>query len=353
MRRNALWIGAGFFFIYAGYNALQIQLPVQRPTAGPLTIALSYVAYACAALIVPTHSRRARRWLLGCAGLTFAAWTCAVYLPDWALALLSVCNGAGAGTLWSTEGAWLAALRCQDESTGFASGAVLLCFHAATLVGELAAQQWPMQWLALGSALFGSLLLFCTPGAWLGAKPDEITPQEHAHPLTHIFQLVRSPWLGLLPSIVAFGIASALVWVALPLHLGDALHWGFVLFAATSALAFLLLALMVDRWPALPYGQTGSIMHALLWTYVAVAKTEGFYLLACMAISAIANALLNHAIVYRQTQLGELAPCAFAAQVALYCASYATAATLVPYCESCALWSAVAFALVGGLCWPK
>src|SRR4030042_3559055 len=157
MTRKAIWLGAGFFFIYAGYNALQIQLPVQRPTAGPLTIALSYVAYACAALLMPTHSRPARRWLFGCAGLPFAALTCAVYLPDWALALLSICNGAGAGTLWSTEGAWLAALKDQGESTGFASGAVLLCFHAATLAGELAAQQWPLQWLATGPALRGSL----------------------------------------------------------------------------------------------------------------------------------------------------------------------------------------------------
>lgn len=320
-----LWLALGFFSLYSGYNALQTLLPLQRPVDGPFTIALSYFAYSIAALLTPARTLLLRRLALSAAAVTFAGWIVSTQYSDLFLASMSVLNGAGAGILWSTEGGWLASQNPQHS--GRISSTILAAFHLATIAGQLTAQfsSDNVTLIALISSCTAAILFLCTPNRWLGPAA-EITARP---PLS---LLVASEWRNLIPAIITFGLASSLIWVYMPQRLMEEdMSWGFIVFAATSAILFLPFGALADRYDVTVMFRTAAIVHTCLWFFLAITSAGSGEPLLYMAIAALANTLLNQAIVQRQTQLGELASIAFAYQVSLYCLSYALGSTLIAY----------------------
>lgn len=319
-----LWLALGFFCLYSGYNALQTLLPLQRPVDGPFTIALSYFAYSMAALLTPARTLLLRRLALTGAALTFAGWIVSTQYSDLLLASMSVLNGAGAGILWNTEGGWLASQNPQHS--GRISATILAAFHLATIAGQLVAQfsSDNVTLIALIASCTAAVLFLCTPNRWLGPAAELA-----ARPPLSI--LVASEWRNLIPAITTFGLASSLIWVYMPQRLVEDMSWGFIVFAGTSAILFLPFGAFADRCDVTVMFYAAAIVHTCLWFFLAITSADSGEPLLYMAIAALANTLLNQAIVRRQTQLGELASIAFAYQVSLYCLSYALGSTLIAY----------------------
>ena len=342
MYKSSLYIGCGFLLLYSGYNALQTLLPLERPTVGPLTIALSYVAYSLAALILPASTPLLRRCALTISAITFVFWIWATTQQDWVLAVASVLNGAGAGVLWTTEGAWLASITSEvPEQAGRVSSIVLVCFHAATIAGQLSAHYLQaFYWQALLTAGLATLLFLCAPNAWLGCG--------QSHGWYKFKALVSSPWLEQLAAIVLFGWTSALIWVGMPEYLADQLVWGYCAFAATSVVTFLIAGWVVDRWPRRYLVWLACGLHCMLWGFVATVEAESALAIGCMAVAGLANSLLNQTIVHWQMTMieAELRPSAFAAQVFVYCLAYASGAALVAWQIRLLLWQTACFALL-------
>jgi hypothetical protein len=316
-----LWLSISFLLLYSGYNALQTQLPLQRPTIGPLTIALSYLAYSVTALLVPAQTVLLRRIAFSLAAATFVFWIIGTIYDDWVLAVVSIINGGGAGLLWTTEGVWL-----SSQPTKFAgriSATVLALFHFATIVGQLAAEYTDMFIPALVTSSAAAALLLVMPSPWLG-PPSESQGRQFR-------PLMRSDWKYLIPSIMTFGFASSLVWVYMPTLLQDNLSWGFIIFSGCSVVLFPIAGFMADRTVLKGMFYAGATAHALLWGFDLIALVTEDQALGYMPMAAIGNTFLNQAIVRKQTELGELSNSAFAAQVSLYCMCYAAGSALIAY----------------------
>ena len=332
MYRAALWLGASFFCLFSGYNALQALLPALRPQAGPLTIALAYVAYAGAALAPPCARTDDRRLVLAWAAFSFVLWIAATRGGDAWLAAAAVLNGAGSGLLWTNEGAWLSDL-ARGEQSGSAhapryAAIVLIAFHSATLLGQ-ALLYWAPQsvfWLAISSASLGTLLLLGTPDRWLAANKDD------AEPIGSICELLRSAWPKLVPEILLFGCASALVWVGVPKALQEerAIGTAIAVFALASVVGFFAAAQAVRPKAIKIMALCACAAHGLLWGALLLVDLSAQPLIAygAMAVAGAANAALNQAIVVRQTQMLRRA---FSCQVALYCVAYAASAALLAW----------------------
>lgn len=326
--RQLVWFTCCVLLLFSGFNALQSLLPQQRPTAGPLTIAAGYLAYAGAALLPPT---RFRRWAFVGSALSFALWVLSTDYSDTLLALASIVCGAGSGIFWTNEGAWLSV--ADESETPIFSAAVLIAFHCATVLGQQLLFQWPhaIYWIALGTSLASAVLLLIAPSSFLG----ESTQQSSAS----IAELLASKWTLLIPEIALFGCGSALIWVGLPKLLSaEELYIAFDIFSASSVVGFAISAAVGKLLSLCQLSMIGASLHLMSWALISVMGSPIWLLYSVMLSVGIGNALLNQAIVLKQTALPSRS---FSCQVALYCLVYASCSALLAWWLQAGLIAAI------------
>lgn len=351
-----LYIGTAFMLMFLSFNTLQVLLPHDRPTAGPLLIGLSYIGYAVGSLFAPKRQDSwGRRFTFALASLAFPVWDATlIFKNDFAISNASLIVGIASGILWAVQGSWIGTLSKRDPAkTGLMNGVFMVIYSSSTLLGQLLSAtivdtttNWP-QIIGIGLALFATIMLLVTPNHWL-ADPIlyEINLEDFDRPLQEpraddpsntswrirLAKLWASQWRLLLPRIIVLGTVTSFIWIGIPLIIVDqqSLNWLFVVYSAASIVAYFTTGLLVDS--SLPPKIIWSVNLGslpLLYNIQLLPQPVSIWIAIVMVVSlAFVNSCCNNLITLEQARdlSQDLTTDAVAVQHFIYCIVYALCA---------------------------
>lgn len=353
-----VYIGVAFLLIFFSFNSLQVLLPHDRPSAGPLLIGLTYIGYAFGSLLAPRgQDSQSRRWTFFLASLAFPLWDIALLLgDDLAISSASLAVGIASGILWAVQGSWMGTLAKRDPSkSGMMNGLFMLLYSSSTLFGQLLSativdqssikMQFIYQFSGIGLAIFASLMLLATPSYWLAdaivyqidLEDFNIVTEENRVDFSWLCRMKRlwkSPWRNLLPRIVVLSTVTSFIWIAVPLLIAEiqSLNWIFVIYSSASLIAYFTTGYILDT----------SIPHKWLWSGILVIlpviynlewlspnrQWEFYTSVVGILFLAVLNSTCNNLITIAQTRdlPQEITTDAVAVQHFVYCLGYALCA---------------------------
>jgi MFS family permease len=138
--RTVIWLGAGFFFLFAAYNSAQNLVTSLLPDGlGFVSLCVIYSSVCTMKPFVPVLlTRLDLRWAMGGGALLYAAFLGSlIQINYWAVCVTAALLGMGAAVLWTAQGAFITSL-ARDQERGKYVGIFWGIFSASGIVGNLA-----------------------------------------------------------------------------------------------------------------------------------------------------------------------------------------------------------------------
>ncbi len=134
-----LWLGSCFFVLFSGYSVFKSLLPSVRNDAGPVFVAVGYIAYAIGSLLKPQFIVTQLRVCFIVAMMSYPLYIFSVQASIDALTIAaSVYNGFAAGLLWSAQGCWMSAICAVDKKHAATyNGTFMMLYGIAGVIGNM------------------------------------------------------------------------------------------------------------------------------------------------------------------------------------------------------------------------
>lgn len=134
-----LWLGSCFFVLFSGYSVFKSLLPSVRNDAGPVFVAVGYIAYALGSLLKPQFIVTQLRVCFIVAMMSYPLYIFSVQASIDALTIIaSVYNGFAAGLLWSAQGCWMSAICAVDKKNAATyNGTFMMLYGIAGVIGNM------------------------------------------------------------------------------------------------------------------------------------------------------------------------------------------------------------------------
>jgi MFS family permease len=253
MYAKIVYVGFGFFLLFAGHAAFRSLLPAIRPTTGPWLVALNFTAYALGSLLHPQWLANYKRLFFTISALAHSQWIALLQFPiDESIGFAalagtsSIINGFGAGALWICVGSWMAEIVAGQKDVASKYNSIFLFFYGISgVVGNIVAACtiaydipiFNVVWYLFAISLSGSCWLLFTPHKFLyvslaipidefeSANTEDEENGESTNKLSStrwslikaLFTETMFPWM--LSPLVSLSAVSAMTWVTLPITL--------------------------------------------------------------------------------------------------------------------------------------
>jgi MFS family permease len=184
-----IYVGLGFFLLFAGHAAFRSLLPAIRTKTGPWLVALNFTAYAFGSLLHPRWLANYKRFFFTISALSHSQWIALLQFPideSIGFAILagisSIINGFGAGVLWCSLGGLMAEIVSLQKSMASKYNSVFLFFYGISgVIGNIVAACtiaynipiFDVVWYLFAISLSGSIWILFTPHRFLYIEKDE------------------------------------------------------------------------------------------------------------------------------------------------------------------------------------